>query len=52
MKPAFDPASYDTSNAEAARVIAADPAQYPPESLAARWAALVLARLHLMERAA
>lgn len=45
-------AQFDAANLEAARIIAADPAQYPPDSLAARWATLVLARLQPQERAA
>jgi hypothetical protein len=34
--------SYELANETAARIIAADPAKYPPGGLAAMWAALVL----------
>lgn len=40
-----DMAKHDAANLGAAEIIAADPAKYPPESLAQRWATLVLARL-------
>ena len=52
MKAAFDPSRSDAANLEAACIIATDPAKYPPGSLAARWAALVLARLQPERRAA
>jgi hypothetical protein len=34
--------AYNAGNLEAARVIAADPVKYPPDSLPGIWAAMVL----------
>ena len=35
-------AAYESANRECARIIAADPAKYPPGSLPSIWAAMVL----------
>jgi hypothetical protein len=43
---------HDNSNLEAALVIASDPVSFPAESLAARWAAKVIARLQAPAEAA
>ena len=37
-------AAFEAANLEAARIIAADPAKYPPDSLLGQWAAMVLDR--------
>lgn len=45
-------AQFDADNLAAALLIASRPAEFPEGSLAARWAALVLARLQPERRAA
>jgi hypothetical protein len=44
MRATKDSRYYDAGNRLAAKVILEDPAKYPPESLPATWAALVLSR--------